>query len=222
MKTQAPGRWNPKYDDLAALPPIVFHYDHGVLADSYPEGVETLALRYEDVCAQLGHVCLCGAGGYRIAGLAEAALRAGSALLERGDFVLISSRDHTVSDVIAFVLGCTRRSDPENSQYFIDDTITPPRREYHYYIAYPPTKSAVQVIYRKHLLIGHEEMDHLWDIELAYERDPDSITPGEKHGYQAAMEQMVRDVLFDKVPGLITVAPVDYEEFEKRLERVRK
>lgn len=219
---RALNRWNPEYADLTALPPIVFHCDHGVLADSYPEGVETLAVRYEDVCAQLGHVCLCGAGGYRIASLAEAALRSGSPPLEREEFVLISSRDHTVSDVIALVLGCARRGDPEQNQYFIDNSINPPRREYHYYIAYPPAQSAVQVIYRKHLLIGHEEMDRLWDIESAFERDPNSVTPAEMQRYQQAMVQMVRDVLFDQMPRLITVTPVEYEEFQARLGRLRK
>ena len=222
MKTQTPSRWNPKYDNLTALPPIVFHYDHGVLADSYPESVETLPVRFEDVCAQLGHVCLCGAGGFRISVLAEAALRTDSPPLERGDFILISCRDHTVSDVIAFVFDCTRRGDPQQNQYFIDDSITAPRREYHYYLAYPATRTAVQVVYRKHLLIGHEEMDRLWDIETAYEHAPHSITPAEKQRYQTAMEQMVRDVLYDHVPGLITVTPVDYEQFKKRLAQVRK
>jgi len=63
------GRWNENYAYADKVPPITFHYDHGVLAGSYPEGVETVAIRFEDVCAQLGHVCLCGAGGFRRPGV---------------------------------------------------------------------------------------------------------------------------------------------------------
>ena len=69
------GRWNANYSYVDTVPPITFHYDHGVLAGSYPGNVETLAIKFEDVCAQLGHVCLCGAGGFRIAEKAVEAMR---------------------------------------------------------------------------------------------------------------------------------------------------
>ena len=210
-------RWHETYSYVGSVPPIVFHYDHGVFAGSYPEGVETMAVELDDVCGQLGHVCLCGAGGFRIAGKVVEALREGEAPLERGDFILISGRDHTVSDVIAFVLGCTRRGNPEHNQYFIDDSITAPRREYHYYVAYPATQKAVRVVYRKHQLIGNDEMDRLWKIELAGDRDPGSVSDEDMQRYRSAMRGMVRDVLFDRVPGLITVEPIAYEDFKRRL-----
>ena len=214
-------RWHDTYAYVSAVPPIAFHYDHGVLAGSYPAGVETVPVEFDDVCAQLGHVCLCGAGGFRIAGEAVEALSDGDVPLERGDFVLVSGRDHTVSDVIAFVLGCARRADPEHNRYFVDDSVTAPRREYHYYIGYVPTQSAVHVVYRKHLLIGHDKMDELWKIELAFDRDPDSVLAEDIDRYRRAMRGMVQDVLFGRVPGLITVEAVSYEGFQQRLDRLR-
>ena len=123
--TRHPGRWHAKYADVIAVPPIEFHYDHGVLAGSYPEGVETVSIRFEDVCAQLGHVCLCGAGGFQIANKTVQVLQHG-APLERGDFILISSRDHAVGDAVAFVLGCVRRARDEQNQHFIDSSIKAP------------------------------------------------------------------------------------------------
>jgi hypothetical protein len=220
--TRSSGRWHENYSYVGAVPPITFHYDHGVLAGSYPNGVETVAIEFEDVCAQLGHVCLCGAGGFRVAGMVVEALRQAGAPLERGEFILISGREHTVSDVIAFVLGCTRRAAPEHNQYFIDDSIAAPRREYHYYVAYSPTKAAVHVVYRKHLLVGHEEMDRLWEIESAFERDPAAVQPTDVERYRRAMVAMVGNVLFDRVAGLITVEPVAYETFQSRLDTLRR
>lgn len=91
---QRSARWHGTYAYTGAVPPIVFHYDHGVLAGSYPDGVETVPVEFDDVCAQLGHVCLCGAGGFRIAGEAVNALCEDNGPLERGEFVLVSGRDH--------------------------------------------------------------------------------------------------------------------------------
>ena len=218
----APSRWHADHASAIAVPPIEFHYDHGVLAGSYPDGVETVSVRFEDVCAQLGHVCLCGAGGFQVARNVVDALRHDDDPLERGDFMLISARDHTVSDVIAMVLGCDRRADAGRSQYFIDDSIKAPPREYNYYIAYPPTQEAVHVLYRKHLLMGHDEMNSLWKIELAFEDDPGSVSASDVDRYSQAMRKMVRDVLFDRVPGLITVEPMAYSDFQARLDAVRK
>lgn len=212
------GRWNEKYAYVQVVQPIVFHYDHGVLAGSYPDGVETVAIGFEDVCAQLGHVCLCGAGGFRIAGKVVDALRQEGGPLERGEFILISGRDHTVSDVIAFVLGCERREDFDRNQYFIDGSITAPQREYHYCVAYRPARAAVHVVYRKHLLVGDEEMNRLWQIECAFERDPATVSSSDMERYRRAMVKMVSDVLFDRVEGLITVQPLPYEAFQQRLD----
>ena len=216
------GRWNENYAYVNSMPPITFHYRHGILAGSYPGDAETMELRFDDVCAQLGHVCLCGAGGFRIAGKTVEALRREGPPLERGEFVLISSRDHTVGDVIASVLGCSRRAAQEWNQYWIDDSISAPRREYFYYIAHPPAKVAVRVAYRKHLLIGHEEMDQLWEIESEFDRAPAAVTPEQVERYRKAMTTMVRDVLFDRIAGLITVEPMEYADFEARLESVRR
>ncbi len=214
-------RWSDDYAYVATAPPIIFHYDHGILAGSYPPGVETAAIEFDDVCAQLGHVCLCGAGGFRIAGKVVEALRRGGGPLERGEFILISSRDHAVSDAIAFVLGCTRRSDPAHNQYFIDASVATPRREYHYDVAYVPAKAAVHVVYRKHLLVGQDEMDRLWEIESAFERDPASVKPVDRERYRRAMVAMVSDVLFDRIAGLIIVEPIEYEAFQRRLDALR-
>jgi len=161
------------------------------------------------------------AAGFRIAGKVVEALGQGRGPLERGEFIFISSRDHTVSDVIAMVLGCPRRGAPEQNRYFIDDSIAAPRREYHYYIAYQPARAAVHVVYRKHLLVGHEQMDRLWQVELAFERDPATVSPEELVRYRRAMVAMVEDVLFDRVDGLITVESIEYDAFEKRLESLR-
>lgn len=221
-QTRSSGRWHERYAYVDRVPPIVFHYDHGVLAGSYRDDGETVQVRFGDVCAQLGHVCLCGAGGYKIAEMVLEAIGGDGKPLERGDFVLISSRDHTVSDVIALVLGCSRRGDAQKSQYFIDDSVEASRREYHYYVAYLPTKTAVHVVYRKHLLIGNEEMDKLWKIECGFEEDPSSVSEEALHRYRHAMVAMVGDVLFERVDGLITVRSIRYEEFQGRLNSVRQ
>ncbi len=211
-------RWNTDLAYVHDITPITFHYDHGVLAGSYPEGEQTVDLEFDDVCAKLGHVCLCGAGGFRVAGKAAAALGNDNTPLKRDEFILISSRDHTVSDVIAFVLGCVRRKDVDRCSYFIDDSITALRREYHYYIAYEPTETAVHVVYRKHLLIGHEKMDELWKIETSFDRDPQSVSADDVNRYRKAMRKMVEDVLLGKVPNLITVEPVPYCDFTRLLD----
>ena len=215
-------RWHESCSYIDSVPPITFNCDHGVLAGSYPDGVKTVPIEFDDVCAQLGHVCLCGAGGFRIAGKAVEALRHDDAPLERGEFILISGRDHTVGDAIAFVLGCARRADPAHNQCFIDDSIVAPKREYHYYVAYPPAEAAVHVVYRKHLLVGQKEMDRLWAIESAFERESATLPPADRERYRQAMLTMVGDVLFDRVPGLITVEPVPYETFQARLATLRR
>ena len=215
-------RWHGKYMYVKTLPPITFHYDHGVLAGSYPNQQETIQVRFNDVCAYLGHVCLCGAGGYKIAELAVDTIQQDSAPLERGDFILISGKDHTVSDVIAAVLGCERRADIDKNRYFIDESIKTPKREYHYYIAYPAKKLAVHIVYQKHLLIGNEEMDKLWDIECAFENNRDSVDAVEIKSYRTKMAMMIADVFTERVYGLITASIVPYDEFEIRLSSLRQ
>lgn len=110
--------WNKKFDFIYDIPPIFFHYYHGVLAGSYQPGQETAEVSFNDVSSLLGHVCLCGAGGYRISQIAVNLMKGNEKTLEKGEFTLVSSRDHTVSDVIAYVLGCSRRNDPEKKSLF--------------------------------------------------------------------------------------------------------
>ncbi len=212
------GRWHDKYAYVDTVPPITFHCDHGVLAGSYPGKRETTQVRFADVCACLGHVCLCGAGGYKVAELAVDTIRRDRKPLEWGDFILISGKDHTVSDVIATVLGCDRRADAGKSCYFIDESIKSPKREYHYYVGYPPSKAAVHIVYRKHFLLGNGKMDRLWRIECAFEEDRDSVDTAEIELYRGAMGTTVTDVLFERVDGLITARLIPYDEFQARLD----
>jgi hypothetical protein len=214
-------RWNQKYDFIHKIPAIRFHYDHGVLAGSYVPGQEITEVRFNDVSSFLGHVCLCGAGGYRISQLAENLLKEDEQLLEKGEFTLISSRDHTVSDVIAFVLGCIRRNDPEKNQYFIDETIETPKRVYHYFVGYHPQKKAVHIIYRKHLLIGNEQMDRLWQVELAYDENPADVGPSDLRLYRDAMVDMVREVLTGQKEGLFEAKLIDFDAFLSHLNRLK-
>lgn len=220
-KTSIEKPWNEKYDFIYEMQPVKFHYDHGILAGSYPENQETVEIRFNDVCKYLGHVCLCGAGGYKISEKAVNLLTEPGKSLERGDFVLISGRDHTVSDVISYVLGCSKRNDLKNNQYFIDSNITAPKREYHYYIGYPPNQKAVHVIYRKHLLIGNELMDSLWKVELAYEENPASVNQADFELYQKTMFEMVQDVLLDKKEGLFEIKLINYNEFQSVLNKLK-
>jgi hypothetical protein len=217
-----PSRWNEKYDFLAGVSPITFHFDHGVLAGSYPPGRETTTVTFDDVSGYLGHVCLCGAGGYRISQIAVAMLGDGNAALEKGEFVLVSNGDNTVADVIAFVLGCCRRNNPEKNQYFVDESIEAPKREYHFFIGYPPLRKAIHIIYRKHLLIGNEMMDKLWRIETAFEENPDSVSREDLALYQKTMVEMVRQVLLGTTTGLFETATVDYSDFLSRLNGLRR
>ena len=214
-------RWNQKYDFIFNIPAIEFHYDHGVLAGSYIPGKEVTETRFNDVSSFLGHVCLCGAGGYRISQLTENLLKNDGQLLEKGDFTLISSRDHTVSDVIAYVLGCTRRNDSEKNHYFIDETIETSKREYHYFIGYHPQKKAVHIIYRKHLLIGNEKMDRLWQVELAYDQDNESVSPSDLQLYQDTMVDMVKEVLTGQREGLYEAKLIDYDKYLFHLNRLK-
>ena len=221
QKTKKTGPWNEKYDYIYDIQPIVFHYDHGVLAGSYPQDQETTEVEFNDVCNYLGHVCLCGAGGYKISEIAINSLKKSEETLEKGDFILVSSRDHTISDVISFVLGCSRRNDPEKNQYFIDPDIEAPKREYHYYIGYHLQEKAVHIIYRKHLLIGNELMDRLWKVELAYEENPTSVNQTDIELYQNTMFNMVKDVLLDQKKGLFDVELIDYDKFQSILKRLK-
>lgn len=213
QKSPASGSWNEKYDFIYDLQPITFHYDHGIIAGSYPSNHETTQISFDDVSHYLGHVCLCGAGGYKISETAINTLTESGENLERGDFILISSRDHTVSDVIAYVLGCSRRNDLLKNQYFIDSSIEAPKREYHYYIGYPLQNKAVHILYRKHLLIGNELMDRLWKVELVYEEDSSTVSSEDIKLYQDTMYQMIQDVLLNQKDGLFTVETINYAEF---------
>jgi hypothetical protein len=214
-------RWHEKFDFIRDIAPIVFHYDHGVLAGSYPPGRETTTVGFEDVSAFLGHVCLCGAGGFRISRATLDELGAGEAPLEKGDFVLVTSKDNTVSDVVAFVLGCERRNDPAKNGHFIDERIEAPKREYHYYIAYRPLERAVHVVYRKHLLIGNDMMDRLWKVETSFDADPASVGADDMELYQATMVEMVREVLLRGREELISVESIEYEGFLARLDGLK-
>ena len=203
-------QWHSNYDFIYEIPPLILSYPHGIFTGSFKPGISSYELHFEDVCSFLGHVCLCGAGGYKIAQLALENLKKDDPILEKDKFSLISSRDHTISDVVAFILGCSRRNDLQKNQYFIDESIKANKREYHYQIAYHPNKKAVQIIYRKHLLIGNEQMDRLWKIELALDKDPGSVSDKDKKLYQNAMVSIVKDVLFDRVPGLFEVKEISY------------
>lgn len=222
IKTPDSKTWHQKYDFIYDINPITFHYDHGVLAESYPENKETTEVSFNDVSKYLGHVCLCGAGGYKISEIAVNLLSKGKDTLERGDFILISSKDHTVGDVVSYVLGCSRRNDFENNQYYINSTISAPRREYHYFIGYPHQKKAVHIIYRKHLLVGNELMDSLWKIELAYEENPTSVNSDNLEFYQKEMFTMVNDVLFEKKEGLFEAELINYDEFQAVLKELKQ
>ncbi|MEA3495804.1 MAG: hypothetical protein U9R42_07190 [Bacteroidota bacterium] len=213
--------WNKKYDFIYDIPPILFHYHHGILAGSYPPDKETMEIGFNDVSRFLGHVCLCGAGGYRISQITTNLIMGDEEPLEREGFTLISSRDHTVSDVIAYTLGCSRRNNPEKNHYFIDDSINAPKRVYHYYIAYHPQKKAVHIVYNKHLLIGNELMDRLWKVELAFDKDPHSINQVDSKLYQDTMEKIVKEVLLGQKKGLFEVEPIEYDEFLSRISKLK-
>ena len=206
-------KWNNKYDFIHDIPPILFHYHHEVLAGSYPPGRETTEISFNDVSHFLGHVCLCGAGGYRVSQIATDLIKGTGKPLERDEFILISSRDHTVSDVIALILGCSRRNDPEKNQYFIDETIKTPKRVYHYYIGYHPQKKAVHIVYNKYLLIGNELMDRLWKVEVAFDKDPDSVNQADIKLFQDTMVDVVKEVLTGKKEGLFEAELIEYDEF---------
>lgn len=213
--------WNSKYNFIHDIPPILFQCHHGVFAGSYPANQETIEVSFHDVSIFLGHVCLCGAGGYRISQIAIDLIKGPKKALEREEFSIVSSRDHTVSDVIVYVLGCSRRNEPERNQYFIADTIKTPKREYHYYIAYHPTRKAVHITYRKHLLIGNEQMDRLWKVEVAHDNDPASVTQSDIKLYQDTMEAMVKDVLLGDKKGLFEAKSIEYDEFLSLLGRLK-
>ena len=203
-------QWHSNYDFIYEISPLVLSYPHGVFTGSFKPDISFYELNFTDVCSYLGHVCLCGAGGYKIAQLALENLKKDGPILEKDKFSLISSRDHTISDVVAFILGCSRRNDLQKNQYFIDESIKANKREYHYQIAYHPNKKAVHIIYRKHFLIVNEQMDRLWQVELALDNDPHSVSEADRKMYQDTMITMVKDVLWDRKPGLFEVQNISY------------
>ncbi|MBN2017783.1 MAG: hypothetical protein JW794_06640 [Candidatus Cloacimonetes bacterium] len=202
--------WHPDYDFVDEVEPIKLSYPHAVFTGSFKQGISSYSLSFRNVSSFLGHICLCGAGGYRITQLALEYINTDHTPLEKDRFTLISSKDNTISDVIAFILGCPRRNDSQKNQYFIDETIETKRREYIYRIEYHPLKKAVQILYRKHLLVGNEYMDELWEIEKALDKKPESVSKKDKIIYRTAMIKMVRNVLFDEVPGLFEVKEISY------------
>ena len=214
-------QWHSNYDFIYEIPPLILSYPHGIFTGSFKPGVSFYELRFTDVCSFLGHVCLCGAGGYKIAQLALENLKKGDPILEKDKFTLVSSRDHTISDVVAFILGCSRRNDLQRNQYFIDDSIKANKREYHNQIAYHPNKKAVQIIYRKHLLIGNEQMDKLWQIELALDKEPNSVSESDKKLYRDTMVSIVKDVLLDRKSDLFEVQSIPYSLFEMNIELMK-
>jgi len=213
--------WNEKYNFIYDIPPISFHYHHGILAGSYPPGQETTEISFNDVSCFLGHVCLCGAGGYQVSRIATDLIKGTGEPLEREGFTFISSRDHTVSDVIAYVLGCSRRNNPEKNHYFIDDSIAAPKRVYHYYIGYHEQKKAVHIVYNKHLLIGNELMDSLWKVELAFDKDPASVNKDDIKLYQDTMFEVVNEVLLGQEKGLFEAKLIEYDEFLSRISKLK-
>ena len=79
--------WNEKHDFIYDIPPTTFHYHHGVLAGSYPPAQETAEMSFNDVSCYLGHVCLCGAGGYSISQIATDLMKGNEESLERDEFL---------------------------------------------------------------------------------------------------------------------------------------
>jgi len=221
QKSKTERNWHANYDFIYNIQPIIFHYNHGILTGSYQKNQETIEVHFNDVCNYLGHVCLCGAGGYKISEMAVNTLKKEGENLEKGDFIIISSRDHTVSDVISYVLGCERRNNPEKNLYFIDTSIVAPKREYHYLIGYPPAQKAVQITYYKHLLTGNELMDRLWKIELAYEENPDAVNQDDLELYQNTMVKMVQDILLDKNKNLFRIDSINYNDFQLKLDSIK-
>jgi len=208
-------KWHSNYDFIFEVPPLILSYPHGVFTESFKSGISFYELRFEDVCSFLGHVCLCGAGGYKIAQLALENLKYEDTILEKDKFTLVSSKDNTISDVIAFILGCSRRKDTQKNQYFIDESTELNKREYMYQIAYPPNQKAVEIIYKKHLIVGNEHMDVLWEIEKALDKKPGTVSVQDKNLYQNTMVSMVKDVVFDRVPGLFDVRDISNKFFKK-------
>ncbi len=203
-------QWHLNYSFISDIPPIVLHYPHGVFTGSYKQGISSCTLHFNDVCTYLGHVCLCGAGGYRIAQIALEHFASDNTPPEKDKFTLIGSKDNTITDVVAFILGCARRNDPKKNQYFINESIEAERREYFYQIAYHQSKKALQILYRKHLLVGNEYMDVLWEIEKALDKKPESVSENDKVTYRNTMIKMVRKVLLDEVPGLFELKEIAY------------
>lgn len=203
MKNQKQ-KWHKDYNFIYDVEPLRFAYPHGVFTGSFRENITTCHLSFVDICAFLGHVCLCGAGGYRIAQQAIDKLSNG-VILEKDRFIIQSSHDHTISDVVAFILGCSRRNDPKKNRYFIKPDTTLDRRVYRYIIEYEPTHKAIEIIYRKHLLVGNEKMDDLWKIEKALDAQPESVSEQEKTIFRISMIEMVRNVLFDEIPDLFEI-----------------
>ena len=215
MKNQKQ-KWHIYYHFIYDVKPLIFHYPHGVLTGSFSEGVTTYLLSFDDVCAFLGHVCLCGAGGYRIAQLAIDQLSDG-VILEKDRFIIQSSHDHTISDVIAFILGCSRRNDPIKNRYFVKQDTLLERREYRYIIGYEPSHKAVEIIYRKHLIVGNKTMDELWEIEKALDTQPESVSEKEKTIFRNTMIEMVRKVLLDEIPDLFEITRTSYAFTNKNI-----
>lgn len=77
-------------------------------------------------------------------------------------------------------------------------------------------------MYNKYLLIGNELMDRLWKVELAFDKNPDSIDQVDIKLYQNTMVDMVEEVLLDQKEGLFEVNPIEYDTFLSRINKLKQ
>ena len=60
-------------------------------------------------------------------------------------------------------------------------------------------------------------MDRLWKVELAYEKDPQSVSKKDKELYRSNMSKMVKKVLSGDDKDLMEAETISYEQFMSRL-----
>jgi hypothetical protein len=202
-----------RFSYLDSIPSLKFLNPEGQFSGSYAVGKEDIDISIKDCGKYAGQLCICPAAGFRIATLGIEFLFSEDELPTRSEFYLITSKDHMVSDVVAYILGVNRRIDNKKATYFVDPAILANYREWHYYIVRKDNMKACQIVYVKRNLIPDEENERLKSIEERYEK---GRTSDEEEAYfSRRMSTLVESILRGEEDHLFIVKPFAYEKLKE-------
>jgi len=153
---------------------------------------ETIRFTFDDAAHMVGQPCTCAAAGFRIAQIGLRQL--GEPMPARGELFLAASRDHAVSDVVAYLLGAARRVDPKRTAFVIDPSLSDSPDRWCFVVGDPEHRRAAQITFHKARLMPEPLRSHLRRVEQRAERG--AASAADRRQFRAAMTKLVRQ-LFD-------------------------